>query len=264
MGRGLKKLCREVAKLAGEIEKDLRTRQPETASQAAGLYMFAKGCKSFQASRLLFSEGFWQDAASIGRTLLELGFQARWLNQNPERAGRLFLRHELRDRLKLLRGLKSSASPEIRIKAVAFLEKLNSGSDFDRSWRNWWSKESNVEKLAKEMDLSPTYDLLYRPLCWFVHSSPFANAYYLREKGEHIVFDCRPDRPSPKDSGFAEMLFSSAPIGFLDVLAAVDTVFVLGRQSEFDRVGVILKNYHQELSEMTENRRKASHRAATI
>ena len=186
MDRGLKKLCREVAKLAAEIEKDLRTRQPETASQAAGLYMFAKGYKSFQASRLLFREGFWQDAASIGRTLLELGFQARWLNQNPERAGRLFLRHELRDRLKLLRGLRSSASAEIRIKAVAFLEKLNSASDFDRSWQNWWSKESNVAKLAQEVDLSPTYDLLYRPLCWFVHSSPFANAYYLREKGGNI------------------------------------------------------------------------------
>jgi len=80
----------------------------------------------------------------------------------------------------------AGASAEIRIKAVAFLEKLNSASDFDRSWQNWWSKESNVAKLAQEVDLSPTYDLLYRPLCWFVHSSPFANAYYLREKGGNI------------------------------------------------------------------------------
>jgi hypothetical protein len=95
-------------------------------------------------------------------------------------------------------------------------------------------------------------------LCWFVHSSPFANAYYLREKGKDIVFDCRPDGPSSKDREFAEMLFSSAAIGILDVLAAVDTVFALGRQSGFDRVGVILKNYHEELSRLAENRRKAS------
>ena len=50
----------------------------------------------------------------------------------------------------------AGASAEIRIKAVAFLEKLNSASDFDRSWQNWWSKESNVAKLAQEMDLSRT------------------------------------------------------------------------------------------------------------
>jgi hypothetical protein len=255
MDRGLKRLCREVATLASKIEKDLKTRQPKTASQAAGLYMFAKGYKSFQASRLLFREGFWQDAASISRTLLELSFQARWLNKNPERAGRLFLQHEMRDRLKLLRGLKSSASAETKVRATAFLEKLNSAPNFDRSWRNWWSKESNIEKLAKEMGLSPTYDLLYRPLCWFVHSSPFANAYYLREKGEDILFDCIPQRPTAKDRAFAEMLFSSAPIGFMDVLAAVDTVFALGRQSEFNRVGAILKNYHEELVQVSENRR---------
>jgi hypothetical protein len=97
------------------------------------------------------------------------------------------------------------------------------------------------------MGLSPTYDLLYRPLCWFVHSSPFANAYYLREKGEYIIFDCRPARPASKDRAFADMLFSSATIGFLDVLAAVDTVFALGRQSEFDRTGAILRDYHQAL-----------------
>jgi hypothetical protein len=57
------------------------------------------------------------------------------------------------------------------------------------------------------------------------------------------------------------MPFSSSPIGFLDVLAAADTVFALGRQSEFDRVGAILKNYHQELSRLAENRRKASQKA---
>jgi Family of unknown function (DUF5677) len=252
--RKMKELDREVARLAARIERDLRTRQPESASQATGLFMFAKGYKSFQAARLLFQKGFWQDAATIGRTLLELGFQARWLNQNPNSAGRLFLQHERRDRLKLLRGLKASASEETKLKAVAHLESLKRDGNFDKSWRSWWSKESNIEKLAEEMGLSPTYDLLYRPLCWFVHSSPFATAYYLLEKGEHIRFDCRPTRPASKDKAFADMLLSSATIGFMDVLAAVDTVFALGRQPEFDRIGVILRDYHQALKRLDETR----------
>jgi uncharacterized protein DUF5677 len=255
---GLEKLCREVRQLAANIQKDLRSRQPERASQGAALYMYAKGYKSFQAAQLLFRSGLWQDAASIGRTLLELGFQARWLNLDPERRGPLFLRHELRDRLKLLRSLKSSGSKEVQTKAGAFLEKLASTTDFDKSWRTWWSEESNIERLAKEMGLSPQYDLLYRPLCWFVHSSPFANAYYLREEEGRVLFDCQPAEPALKDRGFAEMLFSSAPIGLLEVLAAVDTVYELKRQEQFDRIGRTLKSYEEELQRVAHDRQKAS------
>lgn len=255
MNSDLEELCHEVAQLAAEIEGDLRTRQPETSSQAAGLYMFAKGYKSFQACRLLFSEGFWQDAASVARTLLELGFQARWLNLKPDSAGQLFVRHELRDGRKFLQALKASGSNEIKIKAAASLERLSSADDLDQSWRSWWSKEGNIEKLTSEMEISPTYDLFYRPLCWFVHSSPFANAYYLREQNGNVDFDCRQGAASPDDGGFAEMLFSAAPVGLLEVLAAADTVFVLGRQHEFDRVGATLKSYQEKLSRQAENRR---------
>lgn len=254
MDAGLRKLCREVTLLAANIEKDLGRRQPERASQGAGPYMFAKGYKSFQAAQLLLRSGLWQDAASIGRTLLELGFQARWLNLDPEHRGALFLRHEFRDRLKLLRSLKSSGSKEVRTKAGGFLEKLACTMDFDKSWRTWWSEESNIERLAKEMGLSPQYDLLYRPLCWFVHSSPFANAYYLREEHGRVLFDSQPARPSSKDRDFAEMLFSSAPIGLLEVLAAVDTVYELKRQKEFDRIGRTLKSYEEELQRARDRR----------
>ncbi len=253
MDTGLRKLCREVKLLAADIERDLAGRQPERASQGAGLYMFAKGYKSFQSAELLFRSGLWQDAATIGRTLLELGFQARWLNLDPERRGVLFLRHELRDRVRLLRGLKSSGSEEIRPKAGAFLDRFASGSG--KSWRTWWSQESNIERLAKEMGLSPQYDLLYRPLSWFVHSSPFANAYFLREERGRICFDSQPSQPHSKNQDFAEMLFSSAPLGLLEVMAAVDTVYELKRQKQFDRIGRTLKAYEQKQLQRAASRR---------
>jgi len=53
-------------------------------------------------------------------------------------------------------------------------------------------------------------------------------------------------QPSSKDKGFAEMLFSSAPTGFIEVLAAVDTIFELGRQSTFDRFAEILKRWDSD------------------
>jgi hypothetical protein len=244
MNKSMRKLSNEVNQLAEGIRKDITSRQPERASQGASLYMFAKGCKSFRASHLLFREGFWQDAAAIGRTVMELGFQARWLNLDPEPRGELFVRHVSRDQFKLLTNLSSSGSKDVQVKASAHIKQIGSAAKID-NWRSWWAKDGTIEKLAKDLDLSPMYDLLYRQLCWFVHSAPFGNAYYLREEAGRIVFDSRPSAPASKDKVFAEMLFLSVPIGLFEVLALVDTVYDLKRQAEFDRIKATLDAWHK-------------------
>jgi hypothetical protein len=244
MHKPLRKLSNQVNQLAEHIRKDLNPRQPQRASQIATLYMFAKGYKSFSAGHLLFREGFWQDAVVIGRTLMELGFQARWLNLDPDPRSALFVRHELRDRFKLLKGLESSGSKNVRIEASDVLTKLSSATTIEK-WPNWWAKNSNIDALAKELGLSVMYDLVYRPLCWFVHSAPFGNAYYLREEGGRIIFDSHASAPASKDERYAEMLFSSVPIGLLEVLAAVDTAFELKRQPEFDLIKLTLDAWYK-------------------
>jgi len=61
-----------------------------------------------------------------------------------------------------------------------------------------------------------------------------------------------------KDRDFAEMLFSSAPIGLVEVLAMVDTVYDLKRQQQFDRIGRTLKSYEEELQRAAHDREDAS------
>jgi hypothetical protein len=50
------------------------------------------------------------------------------------------------------------------------------------------------------------------------------------------------------------MLFSSAPIGLLEVLAAVDTVYELKRQKQIDRIGRTLRSYEKELQRARDRR----------
>jgi hypothetical protein len=132
----------------------------------------------------------------------------------------------------------------VRLKADAFLKRLNAATSIEK-WKNWWEKENNIEQLAKLMGLSPMYDLLYRPLCWFVHSAPVGNAYYLREDDGLIAFESRPGAPAAKDKAFAEGLLLAVPVGLLELLAVTDTVFELERQAEFNQIKVRLDDFYK-------------------
>jgi uncharacterized protein DUF5677 len=231
----LRQLCDQARQLADKMWKDLSGQAPDTAAKVVALYMFAKGYKSYQAALLLYQEGFWQDAASVARTLLELSFQARWLDKDPDTAGKLFLRGAERDRIKLMKNLRLNGDEETRAEADAVLRELFSSNDIDASWRNWWGSESNIEKLAKEAGYARVYGLQYRQLCWFVHSSPITIRYYLGDE-EKPLPHCKPSAPPQRHQGLAETFFSAAPGALMDVLAVVDNVFKLNLQTDFDRV----------------------------
>jgi len=246
MTRELRTLINKVRRLASEIRVDLGARDPKTAPQVVALFMFAKAYKSYQAAILLFREGFWQDAATISRTLLELGFRARWFSKDPELASELFVTGLRRDRLKLLRTLTVSGDNEVRAEADALLKELRTAENIDTTWRNWWADESNIEKLAGSINYQRVYNLQYRHLSWFVHSSPIAEKYYVREASPgtlSVLIDCKPDPPSREHREFAETLLSSGAAGMMDVLAMVDTVFELGGQAQFDRLEATFRTY---------------------
>jgi hypothetical protein len=244
MTRELRQLCDQVRQLAEKLRKELKLHVPATPAKLVALYMFAKGYKSYQAALLLFRDGFWQDAASVARTLLELSFQARWLDKVPETAGKLFLRGAERDRIKLMKNLQLNGDEETRAQADAVLRGLLSSNDIDASWRNWWSSESNIEKLANEAGSTRVYGLQYRQLSWFVHSSPITIRYYLGGE-EKPLPDCKPSTPPERDQGLAETFLSAAPGGLMDVLAVVDNVFKLNLQKDFDRVGPAFQRFNE-------------------
>lgn len=247
MTRELRQLCDQVRTLAEKIRKGLIRQVPDTPGKIVVLYMFAKGYKSYQAALFLYREGFWQDAASVARTLLELDFQARWLDKDPEAAAKLFVGGADRDRVKLMKNLKFTGDEKTKILADTFLKELLSSTDIDVSWHNWWGDESNIEKLANQVGYARVYGLQYRQLCWFVHSSPITIRYYLNgdELRETISPDCKPSTPSKRDQKLAETFFSAVPGAVMDVMAVVDNVFKLNLQKEFDRVGRAFQKFNE-------------------
>lgn len=241
MAPTLCQVCEQLGELAEETLKGLASRKLDSPAKFAAAYMFVKGYKSYQAALLLFRNGFWQDAASIARTVLELAFQSIWLDKDPENAGKLFLSGLDRDQIKEMKNLKLNGDEETRAQADWILQELCSNDDFDASWRNWWGKESNIEKLAKEAGCEGAYKLRYRPLSGFIHSLPLYARYFLGNDRDTMP-DCSPCAPAENDARFAELCFSES-FALQDILAVVDNVFRLNLQEHFDRFAQTRRAY---------------------
>ncbi len=170
MTRALRQLTDEIQELAEKIRKDVSRRAPDSTQQIVILFMLVKAYRSFRAAVILSHEGFWQDAVSLARTILELMFQALWLTRDSVSRALLFLRGEERETRKLLNNLSRHGAREIRGKVDGLFRELSKTDDFDTAWRNWWSKDGNIEQLARELGhaVELTYQLKYRPMSWFI------------------------------------------------------------------------------------------------
>src|SRR5260370_40086905 len=112
MTEELQRLLDLVSRLSERARGDLRNLPSKTTlAQGVILYWFAKVAKTFDAIRLLWQEGYWQDASSLARTILELVFQSEYLSRDPEAHAELFMSHDARQRVKLLKTLDAYNDP---------------------------------------------------------------------------------------------------------------------------------------------------------
>src|SRR5260370_21858866 len=94
MTEELQRLLDLVSRLSERARGDLRNLPSKTTlAQGVMLYWFAKGAKTFDAIRLLWQDGYWQDASSLSRTILELMFHSYYLRRDPEAPADLFKSH---------------------------------------------------------------------------------------------------------------------------------------------------------------------------
>jgi len=104
MTRELENVCELVSKLCDKVREDLRNHQTTTTlAQGVMLYWFVKAAKTYDALLLLWREGYWQDAATLARTILEIVFQSKYMSNDPEPRAKLFMVHDERERLKMLK-----------------------------------------------------------------------------------------------------------------------------------------------------------------
>ena len=92
MTEELKRVCGLVSRLSEKARADLKNRSHQPSlPKGVMLYWFAKGAKTYDATRLLFEEGYWQDAGALSRTILEIVFQSKFLSEDPEAHAELFM-----------------------------------------------------------------------------------------------------------------------------------------------------------------------------
>jgi hypothetical protein len=245
MTPALQQLTSEVEDLAEKIRKDLAPHTPDTAPKVVILFMLAKAHKSFRAAVLLYNQCYWQDAVSLARTILEVMFHALRLEQDLDARAILFLKGAERERRKLLDNLSRHGAKEIHGKVDQLLRDLSRTEDIDLAWRNWWTKSGNIEQLSRKLGrpVELTYQIKYRPMSWFIHSSPFSMKYFTPRVPEEFAPEEILAEPELSDEKFIEMLFSAAHEGLFNILAITDSIYALGRQSDFDPVKATLMRF---------------------
>ena len=197
------------------------------------VYWFAKAAKSYDATILLWRNGYWQDAAMLGRTILEIALQAMYFRREPERFAAEFFAHETLQRNILFKDMaEHTESDEIRGEIQKFFSEQNLDPAAFKRQRNWWGNGSIwdlVEEIRKQniyVGADNIYRSQYVSLSMLVHGTPFARRYYVLQREDSVLVDWRPSAASSvvrNDS--AEAIVTSAPTGLLDVIDVLAAIW---------------------------------------
>ena len=228
----LSRICSVVSSLAEKVRRDILSRPADRPALWVLTYWFAKAAKSYDAAILLWKNGYWQDAAMLGRTILEIALQAMYFRKEPERFAAEFFTHETGQRNILFKDMAEyTDSDEIRGEIQKFFVEEDLDPAAFKRQQNWWGNRS-IWDLVKEIQTQDIYigvENIYRSqyasLSMLVHGTPFARRYYVRQQGNSGLVDWRAAAPPPELYEFAATILTSAPTGLLDVIDVLATIW---------------------------------------
>lgn len=243
MSPTLEEIFRLTATLARKVRRDI-SGKVENEAKLVITFWFAKAAKSLGAALALWNSGFWQDAAVIGRTVLEIALQARYLGERPNERASEFLGHIKAQQYKLFVGMKEHADDEIKRSIVEHLEKLTADSALSRNWKNWWGKDDSFLDLAKALEAEGVYRSQYVPLSYLVHSTPSALPYYVIADCEGLNIDWSAAVPNATIYQVAETFMAAAPAGLLDVINVLSRIWNFDYESDLQNLRGLLDKYN--------------------
>jgi hypothetical protein len=170
--------------------------------------------KSYQAIRVLWREGFAEDAFIIARTIFELALQARYMQEDPKPRARLFAEHDPVMRYRYYWKLKKLGDT-VFIPAIESRQQelSNLKQRHDRLKANypenkgWWGQ--SIAWLAKHLgkNMETQYAAVYWIQSNLVHSgSPSAKEYMKAEQGA-LKINCY---PAPSDQVMIPLVASQS------------------------------------------------------
>jgi len=193
--------------------------EEELAYKGAMFFFFCKAYKSYQAIRVLWKEGFVEDAFILTRTIFELALQARYMREDPKPRARLFAEHDPVMRYRYYLRLKKLGNAKLvqRIESnTEGLEELK--QNYDRLQakypenKGWWGKSiaSLAKHLGKEMETR--YAMIYWIQSNLAHSGSTSVKEYINEEQGGLKAKCY---PSPSNTA---MIPQEATLFFLDIV----------------------------------------------
>ena len=228
----LSRICSIVSNLADKVRRDILTHPTDRPALWVLIYWFAKATKSYDAALLLWKNGYWQDAAMLGRTILEIALQAMYFRKEPEKFATDFFAHQTGQRNILFRDMAEYAdSDEIKKEIQRFFAEQNIDPAAFKRQPNWWGGR-NIWDLVEEIRAQAIYvgaeDIYrsqYAPLSMLVHGTPFAYRYYIFQQENSGLVDWRASMPSLARYEFAATILTSAPTGLLDVIDVLAAIW---------------------------------------
>jgi uncharacterized protein DUF5677 len=255
MTPALSRICSIVSSLAEKVRRDLLSHPADRPVRWVLTYWFAKAAKSYDAAIVLWKNGYWQDAAMLGRTILEIALQAMYFRKEPEKFAAKFFAHETAERNNLFKDMAEyTNSDEIRGEIQKFFAEQNLDPAAFKRQQNWWGSRS-IWDLVKEIqaqdiyvDAKNIYRSQYAPLSMLVHGTPFVRRYYVRQQG-NSGFDWRAGAPPPELFEFAATILTSAPTGLLDVIDVLATIWGLDYSEDLSAAREAVIEFNREDSQ---------------
>ena len=254
MSPGLTGICNAVSTLAEKVRKDLLARPASKPALWVLVYWFAKAAKSYDAAILLWRNGYWQDAAMLGRTILEIALQAMYFRSEPDRYADEFFAHETLQRNILFKDMAEyTDSNEIRSEIQKFFAEQNLDPAAFKRQRNWWGNGSIwdlVEEIRKQniyVGAENVYRSQYVSLSMLVHGTPFARRYYVVQRADSTLIDWRPSTATSfvrNDS--AEMILTSAPTGLLDVIEVLAEIWGFDYSKDLSAARDVIEKFRDD------------------
>jgi hypothetical protein len=243
----LKRLCAIASALAEKIRRDLRGARIDNPPKWVITYWFASSAKSFDAAMLLWNCGYWQNAAMIGRSILEVALQAMYFAKDPSLYADRFFAHAEAQKLDLFGRFTEFAEPAMRQEIEEHFAQIGLDKTKIKKWKNWWGQSHSIWHLVTEISAQNTYNSQYAPLSFLVHGSPAAFIWYIQaEDGQSTKIDWKAREPLADTYSVAELMLSGAPAGFLDVMTVLVQIFGFDHRIDFEAARSALQAYNYE------------------
>lgn len=209
--------------------------EEELVYKATMFFFFCKAYKSFQACRVLWKQGFGEDAFILARTIFEMALQARYMKQAPKPRARLFTEYDPVMRYRYYRNLKRLGDAELVRSIESRTQELSElRQSYDRlkakypEGKGWWGR--SVGWLARHLGKGTEkhYAIVYWMQSNLVHSAVTALRQYLREEESGLKVNCY---PSPSSEVRIPMV---ATQHFLDIIWHTTEALGLDLATDFE------------------------------